>query len=864
MADQQSMVSVLRGSALSVCMMCCLLFVIPPVHAQTGMSAKFEKWQQADYFKGFNVSAWNNVADAEVDQATFDSVRHTGANLVVLQTAGTREPSVPYLPTVWYAGESDTTYHVDLLDMMVDYARNAGLYYVIAVRSGPGRIDVAEEEVDNASTVWTTPTEQQLYGSMVKSMAARYLPDTLFVGLDLTVEPNPLPGVTDEPVQSEMVSLSAQGIDVNAVYTLWIDSVRTLDTDLPLMVQGIHLADPEFFASVTKQADEKIVYKVHVYNPAEFSHADQLDEATYPGNYWNVEIDALKYYDKTFLRDTVYAPVRTFQDAHDVPILLGEFGLQYPMQGGPQYLADIADIAEELGWHFALWNFNNGPQFYYQTMQQTDGTDYWSTVLDMFAAPVVSAPVPLQATNWAYQLQNLDIDSVAADSDFDLIVMDYSSDGSAEQQWTAAQIAQIQSGGKTAISYISIGEAENYRAYWQTGWDADGNGQPDSGAPDWLGPENPSWEGNYKVRFWDSDWQSVVYTLVDTIIAQGFDGIYCDIIDAYYYWSQEVSEQPAADSLMVLFLVNLRAHISAQTVRDFYIIPQNGEYIIWETHVSDDTRAMFFDAIDGIGVEDVFHPGDLDEDNSYNPDTDRLEALQEFVDQEKVVLSVEYLTDTTLQSQYIQAAQQQGFVPTVTVRALNVLNGGETTVDDTPAFVIPPLALDVIDTPNDIGGSVTLRFIASPHHPGASGDVDDTDPLTGYLVLAGSDDDSASAVIIDTLAVDVTSLGANDTVSVAIDIDTGSDSRYYWMRAMIDTRLSGLAGPNRGRALHNARAALGDLDGSGEVDIWDVAIVAEIFGVTDEYDPTVDLNGNEEIDIWDVSEIAKVFGQTIE
>ncbi len=30
---------------------------------------------------------------------------------------------------------------------------------------------------------------------------------------------------------------------------------------------------------------------------------------------------------------------------------------------------------------------------------------------------------------------------------------------------------------------MSIGEAENYRWYWQNEWDADNDGQPDSGAP---------------------------------------------------------------------------------------------------------------------------------------------------------------------------------------------------------------------------------------------------------------------------------------------------------------------------------------------------------------------------------------------
>ena len=72
---------------------------------------------------------------------------------------------------------------------------------------------------------------------------------------------------------------------------------------------------------------------------------------------------------------------------------------------------------------------------------------------------------------------------------------------------------------------MSIGEAEDYRFYWREEWD-------DSG-PSWLDVENADWPGNYKVRFWDSGWQSIMLQYADRILAAGFDGVYLDIIDAY-------------------------------------------------------------------------------------------------------------------------------------------------------------------------------------------------------------------------------------------------------------------------------------------------------------------------------------------
>ena len=120
------------------------------------------------------------------------------------------------------------------------------------------------------------------------------------------------------------------------------------------------------------------------------------------------------------------------------------------------------------------------------------------------------------------------------DTDYDVIITDLFFEG--VEPFTSEEIATLRSkvGGDTRllIAYMSIGEAEDYRYYWQQEWE--------SKPPPWLAEENPDWPGNYKVRYWDEQWQSVIFdsddSYVTRILNAGFDGVYLDIIDAYEYF----------------------------------------------------------------------------------------------------------------------------------------------------------------------------------------------------------------------------------------------------------------------------------------------------------------------------------------
>lgn len=127
-------------------------------------------------------------------------------------------------------------------------------------------------------------------------------------------------------------------------------------------------------------------------------------------------------------------------------------------------------------------------------------------------------------------------------TNYDLIIMDaYDNDGNLFSKSDIKSLKTKANGGKRlVISYMSIGEAEDYRWYFNNSWVNDG--KPKSNAPSWLDKENPDWQGNYKVRYWDKNWQDIIYgndkSYTKKILNAGFDGVYLDIIDAYEYYEE--------------------------------------------------------------------------------------------------------------------------------------------------------------------------------------------------------------------------------------------------------------------------------------------------------------------------------------
>ena len=296
----------------------------------------------------------------------------------------------------------------------------------------------------------------------------------------------------------------------------------------------------------------------------------------------------------------------------------------------------------------------------------------------------------LTGTKWLYQLQYADPEEVK-ETGFDSLVIDYSQNGGDTGRYSSQEmnVFKTSGGNRQVLAYLSIGEAEDYRYYFDPAWTATLTGQPAKTAPCWLGRTNPEWAGNYKVQYWSDSWQTLILDYLDLIIDDGFDGVYLDIIDAWEYWADEDNnegfyiEPEAAAGRMINFVKRLAYHARVTRGKTgFLIFPQNGEAVLeYDTGIEGLGKGDYLSVISGIGIEDLYYnetaPISAAEQESRKTFLEQIRAVG------KKIIVVDYVDDGSGQAGNISrinafrnAALADGYFPYAAAadRALDSIN----------------------------------------------------------------------------------------------------------------------------------------------------------------------------------------------
>ncbi|NOR62686.1 MAG: hypothetical protein GQ535_09370 [Rhodobacteraceae bacterium] len=264
-----------------------------------------------------------------------------------------------------------------------------------------------------------------------------------------------------------------------------------------------------------------------------------------------------------------------------------------------------------------------------------------------------------------------------------------------------ATLARLHQKPRIVLAYIDIGQAEEWRTYWQPNWRI--------GAPAWIVANDPDgWEGNYPVAYWHPEWKQIWLGqngLIADLARRGFDGVYLDWVEAYSDESvisaaRRDGKNPRRE--MIRFVAQI-GQAGRAVSPGFIVVAQNAAEL-----VADRGYAR---SIDGLAQEQVWFDGAASnrpagdcplpateadiETSAYENSLSRAcrRMYNDFPDSTLHVSSEGYIEDLTLARQRglkvftvdytvkrqniitaITNARQLGFVPFTSERALDVFH----------------------------------------------------------------------------------------------------------------------------------------------------------------------------------------------
>lgn len=249
----------------------------------------------------------------------------------------------------------------------------------------------------------------------------------------------------------------------------------------------------------------------------------------------------------------------------------------------------------------------------------------------------------IQLTGYASQrLSNI------ASAEFDMAVVDPFDDEG--KPWSINEIAAVTT-NKLLIAYLSMGAAESYRRYWQTDWKV--------GQPSWILAEDPDWPGNFDIAYWNPAWKAIALAELDKVIAQGFNGVYMDLIDAY----NRNPNRASARADMVKWVCEISAH-AKKIQPNFLIIPQNASELIGDTG--------YADCVDATAQEETFMYA-MNTPTETSRQADLLQTYKLWITAKKPVFTLEYADNPDLIQQTYAKARANNLVPYVSLRNLDTL-----------------------------------------------------------------------------------------------------------------------------------------------------------------------------------------------
>jgi len=291
---------------------------------------------------------------------------------------------------------------------------------------------------------------------------------------------------------------------------------------------------------------------------------------------------------------------------------------------------------------------------------------------------------------WACQLAGLTMEGAAealVASPYDLLVLDPTRSRKEHPDFDGkglvGRLHATRGGagrGRLVLARVSAGQAESSRDYWLEDWVAPSENGP--GSPDFLVCKDPDGRpDSYPVAYWDPGWKKILLGVLDSVIADGYDGVYLDRVEVFL--NTDVKQRAVSDGVdpaveMIKLVGEIRRHARARVPR-FLVVAQNGAGLVRG-------HPEYLGAIDAIAQEQIFFDGKTDADwddpdacdvgvPGSGPYSRRfyIQRLEPYRAAGLPVLNVEYACDPANVREAYELSAKQGYLTYVSRRPLDRL-----------------------------------------------------------------------------------------------------------------------------------------------------------------------------------------------
>ncbi|MGN4125886.1 glycoside hydrolase family 5 protein [Lysinibacillus sphaericus] len=273
----------------------------------------------------------------------------------------------------------------------LDAAYERGSKVVLTVLSLPGNRWRQFNNYENDDRIWQDFSYHEQAALFWKDLATRLKDHPAVVGYNLINEPHPetATGFHDfwtEDYDEWYSQVENTPADINKLYRTIVESIRSVDKNIPIILNSGLYATPWAFEYLKPIEDDNVLYAFHMYEPYEMTSQNRNKGFTYsyPGKVKVGENLEEKLFDKAALKEFL-APIEQWADKHNIPsnrIIAEEFGINRMVQGADQYITDLIEIFDEYGWHWAFYAFREDTWegMDYELGNKTVKWKYWDSL----------------------------------------------------------------------------------------------------------------------------------------------------------------------------------------------------------------------------------------------------------------------------------------------------------------------------------------------------------------------------------------------------------------------------------------------------------------------------------------------------